>query len=144
MTTTLQRLDVVQIFSSVDGLPQKWNDYSTIKEQGDEDRAISMVTREPLTYRVFGRRIVDGAPVYACVFGYAEVSAEAMKKQTEYTDKISQLLGEFEELAAAKGLDIGEVIAQYNEEDRIARIQDAAIDEAERRYFGGIDMSNLP
>ena len=115
MTTNLQRLDVVQIFTDIDGTGKTWNDYCTIKEEGDEDRAISMVTREPLTYRVFGRRIVDGSPVYACVFGYAEVSAEAMRQQKEHTDKISQLLAEFEDLCRAKDLDLGEVIEQYNE-----------------------------
>ena len=117
MTTTLERLDVVQIFSSVNGLPKTWEDYCTIHDDGDVNRAISMVTREPLTYRVFGRRIVDGAPVYACVFGYAEVSAEAMRQQKEYTDKISELLSQFDDLARAKGLDLGEVIEQYNEEN---------------------------
>ena len=139
MTTTLQRLDVVQIFSSVDGLPQRWNDYCTIKEEGDEGRAISMVTREPLTYRVFGRRIVDGAPVYACVFGQAEVSAEAMRQQKEHTAKISELLAQFEDLARAKDLDIGEVIDQYNEENLPDGTEDG-----EYHYFRGIDMSNLP
>ena len=139
MTTTLQRLDVVQVFTDIDGTGKTWNDYCTIKEEGDEGRAISMVTREPLTYRVFGRRIVDGSPVYACVFGYAEVSAEAMRQQTEHTAKISELLAQFELLARSKGLDIGEVIEQYNEEN----LPDGT-EEGERRYFRGIDMSNLP
>ena len=139
MTTTLERLDVVQIFTDHDGTGKTWNDYCTIKEEGDEDRAIGMVTREPLTYRVFGRRIVDGSPVYACVFGYAEVSAEAMRQQKEHTDKISELLAEFEDLARAKGFDIGEVIEQYNEENLPDGTEDG-----EYHYFRGIDMSNLP
>jgi hypothetical protein len=54
MTTTLQRLDVVQVFTDIDGTGKTWNDYCTIKEQGDEGRAlelslihISEPTRQP-------------------------------------------------------------------------------------------------
>jgi hypothetical protein len=117
MTTTLQRLDVVQVFTDHDGTGKTWNDYCTIKEEGDERRALELVTQDPRQFRVFGRRIVDGSPVYACVFGYAEVSAEAMRKQTEHAAKISELLSQFDDLARAKGLDLGEVIEQYNEEN---------------------------
>lgn len=144
MTTTLERLDVVQIFSSVNGNAKTWEDYCTIHDDDDMNRAIGMVTREPLTYRVFGRRIVDGVPVHACVFGQAEVSAAAIEAMKQQVFKISELLGQFEDLARSKGLDLHDVIEQYNEEYRIACVEADAQDEAERRYFRGIDMSNLP
>jgi hypothetical protein len=144
MTTTLQRLDVVQVFTDIDGTGKTWNDYCTIKEQGDEGRALELVTGDPQRYRVFGRRIVDGSPVYACVYGQAEVAAEAIKQVQAHAAKISELLGEFEDLARAKGLDLHDVVTQYNEEYRIACVEADALDEAERRYFSGIDMSNLP
>lgn len=144
MTTTLELLDVVQVFTDIDGTGKTWNDYCTIKEECDKGHFCALVTREPHRYRVFGRRIVNGVPVYACVFGQAEVAAAAIKQVETHVFKISELLGQFEDLARAKGLDLHDVISQYNEEYRIACVEADAQDEAERRYFRGIDMSNLP
>ena len=66
-------------------------------------------------------------------------SNNALTEQLAHAAKISELLGEFEDLARAKGLDLGEVIEQYNEENLPDGTEDG-----EYHYFRGIDMCNLP
>ena len=66
-------------------------------------------------------------------------SNNALTEQLAHAAKISELLAQFEDLARAKGLDIGEVIEQYNEENLPDGTEDG-----EYHYFRGIDMCNLP
>ena len=72
-------------------------------------------------------------------FNTMDNSNNALTEQLAHAAKISELLGQFEDLARSKGLDLGEVIEQYNEENLPDGTEDG-----EYHYFRGIDMCNLP
>jgi len=66
-------------------------------------------------------------------------SNKVLTEQLNKAAKISELLGEFKDLARAEGIDLDEVIEQYNEENLPDGTEDG-----EYHYFRGIDMCNLP